>query len=222
VLAKADKPDFEAALEIDGRIVVLGSGSTPRRCHLAFLDVDRRVAEIRDRADLYAELERALGTGERPNIEGAVAAHERVELFHRGSGAAPSAILEVSRAALLEPAVQVSAVHYARLGAIDGVPLHFTDAAALPGGRVAFLAAAENTPDAIADGPVMGSVLGVLDATRSHAVWTRILDADGKPYRQKAEGLVIDAGGDGAFILTDADDAAIGAELGRLALVGFA
>lgn len=223
VLPKAEKPDFEAALDLGGgRVMVLGSGSTPRRCRIALLDVDRGAAEIRERPDLYAALERALGTGERPNIEGAVSDAARVELFHRGSGGAPSAILEVPREVLDGSAAGVTAVRCARLGTLDGVPLAFTDAALLLGGRVAFLAAAEDAPNAIADGPVTGSVLGVLDATRTHAVWTRILDMQGKPYRQKAEGLVVEADARAGWILTDADDAAIGAELGRIALSGFA
>lgn len=222
VLPKLEKPDFEAALDLgDGRIMVLGSGSTPRRCRVALLDVDRRAAEIHDRPYLYAALQRALGTGERPNIEGVVADGDRVELFHRGSGGAPSAILEVQRSALHGQAADVIAVRYTRLGTLDGVPLAFTDAALLTDGRVAFLAAAEDTKDAVADGPVTGSVVGVLDATRTHAAWTRILGADGGPYRQKAEGLVVEADARAGWILTDADDAAIGAELGRIELTGF-
>lgn len=225
VLPKAEKPDFEAAVRLsDGVILVLGSGSTPLRCRIARLDVARRTGSVGERPDLYAALTRALGTGARPNIEGAVADARRLELFHRGSGGAPSAILELPATALLEPEpiADVAAIRWCVLGALDGVPLAFTDAAALPDGRVAFAAAAEDTVNAVADGPVAGSVLGVLDGARSQARWTRLLDVDGTPYRQKAEGLVVDADARGGWILTDADDASSSAALGRVTLSGFA
>ncbi len=50
------------------------------------------------------------------------------------------------------------------LGAIDGVPLGFTDAAPLPGGAVLFTAAAEATDNAYDDGACRGSAIGLLDA----------------------------------------------------------
>jgi hypothetical protein len=109
------------------------------------------------------------------------------------------------------------------LGALDGIALGFTDAAALPRERTAFTAAAEDAPDAIADGPVAGSVLGIVEGTGRGATarWTRLVDAHGAPFRAKVEGLVIDADCRGAWILTDADDAASLTLLGRVELTGF-
>jgi len=221
-LCKTEKPDFESAIQLDdGSVVLLGSGSTPMRCNLAFLDLARGSVRIVDRPELFDVLQRALGRDERPNIEGAAADNRCLLLFHRGSGGAHSAILELPPDALCGGKVQVAAVRRVDLGRLDGVTLGFTDVARLPDGRVMFLAAAEDAPDAIADGPVSGSVLGVLDAALTEARWTRICQQDGEPYRQKAEGLVVDADGVAGWILTDADDPGIGAELGHLALRGF-
>ncbi len=221
-LPKTGKPDFESAVQLDeSTAVLLGSGSTPMRCKLAFLDLARGCVRIDDRPEWFDVLQRALGAAERPNIEGAVVDSRRLLLLHRGSGGAPSAILELPADALRSCKALHVTVRRVDLGRLDGVTLGFTDAALLPDGRVIFLAAAEDAPDAIADGPVTGSVLGVLDAGLTEARWTRICQRDGNPYRQKAEGLVVDADGAAGWILTDADDPEIGAELGHLALRGF-
>jgi hypothetical protein len=221
-LGKAGKPDFESAVWLDdSTAVLLGSGSTPMRCKLAFLDFVRGCVRIEDRAEWFDVLRRALSGVERLNIEGVVIDGLRMLLLHRGSGGAPSAILELPADALRSRKVELVSARRVDLGRLDGVTLGFTDAALLPDGRVMFLAAAEDAPDAIADGPITGSVLGVLDAALTEARWTRICRLDGNSYCQKAEGLVVDAGGATGWILTDADDPAIGAELGHLALRGF-
>jgi len=110
------------------------------------------------------------------------------------------------------------------LGALDGVPLAFTDVAAITPRRTGYLAAAERTDDALTDGPVAGSVLGVIerDGLRTRARWTQLTDTDGRPSRDKVEGLVLDDDLRGGWVLTDSDDADIPALLGRLALDGFA
>jgi hypothetical protein len=48
---------------------------------------------------------------------------------------------------------------------INGVPLCFTDGAALPGGSWVFSAAAEATDDSVADGHCHGSALGWVGTT---------------------------------------------------------
>src|SRR5690606_8941998 len=98
------------------------------------------------------------------------------------------------------------------------VKLGFTDAARAAG-RTVFVAAAEDSADAIADGPVSGSVIGVLES--ASARWARIVAADGTPWRFKVEGVSVDEDLRGAWILTDADDPAIPTMLGRIELTGF-
>ncbi|HET8699283.1 MAG TPA: hypothetical protein VFO94_17490, partial [Gammaproteobacteria bacterium] len=90
-LPKSAKPDFESAVRSrDGTIYLLGSGGAPPRCRIAHLTPDGSAAlALDERPDLYRSVGEALGTI--PNVEGAIVADERLRLFHRGTGAAPSA-----------------------------------------------------------------------------------------------------------------------------------
>jgi hypothetical protein len=69
------------------------------------------------------------------------------------------------------------------------VPFGFTDAAVTADGRVAFLACAEDTEDALIDGPVMGCRFGWLDAESRSVVMTDIVDGAGQPTHLKLEGI---------------------------------
>src|SRR5262245_46123458 len=201
-LAKGAKPDFESAVRTkDGTIHLLGSGSAPTRCRIARLRPDEGFASLDERPQLYRALSEALG-GTLPNIEGAIVERERLWLFQRGAGAAPSAIAELPLGCLYDEAPRVLAVELYELGALDGVPLAFTDAAALADERCAFTATAEATDDPVLDGPVAGSVVGVLEG--GAARWTRLRDAAGGACRDKVEGLAIDADCRGGWFITDA------------------
>jgi hypothetical protein len=67
------------------------------------------------------------------------------------------------------------------------VPLGITDAVALDDGRVLVSAAAEDTDDPVADGPVSAAALAVLDGEELVA-WT-LLPADASGAVPKVEGL---------------------------------
>lgn len=222
VLSKAEKPDFEAAIyaEHDRSVYLIGSGSTDARCKIARLELDSGAVSIAERPQLYEFVGRALELPTRPNIEGALLDGGRLVLFHRGVGGAPSArimlradVLSGSPAALLAPPESVS------LGALDAVPLGITDTVGSVD-RTIFVAAAEATSDAIADGTVTGSVIGLFD--RNHVRFTRVRHTDGTPFRGKLEGLVVDEDLSAAWALTDADDPTRPTTLCRLELVGFA
>ena len=224
-LAKADKPDFEVALRTpDGAIHILGSGSTARRCTLARLDPRSSAVTMLEHPQLYRCVQDALRSAERPNIEGALVAQDRLRLFNRAAGGTPNASVDVPLAALAGgPAEAIVAVTF-ELGEIDGVRLGFTDVAALRDERAAFLAAAEDAPDAIADGPVAGSVVGLVETSARGGVaarWTRLREGDGRPSSHKPEGLTIDADLRGGWLLTDEDDPHVPAALLRVALEGF-
>jgi hypothetical protein len=89
----------------------------------------------------------------------------------------------------VDPPLPRDVVQY-DLGSIDGVRLTFTDAA-LYDGAVLFCAAAEESPDAVEDGPVAGSALGVIrGGTLVRTI--PLLDADGTPLRDKVEGIAVD------------------------------
>ncbi len=221
-LPKARKPDFEAAVALgDDAVFLLGSGATGERCRVAQLDLRRRSASIFDRMGLYAAIRGALRLVV-PNIEGAAVAGERLLLLHRGVGGEPSACLTLAAVALTGEPSSVAATEWFALGALDGVPLGFTDLAVGPGGRRFFVAAAEDTADAVADGAIAGSVLGVLGrgAERRCARWAVLRDAHGAPLRHKVEGLALDDDARGAWLLSDPDDSRYSAELWRVELAG--
>jgi len=216
-LPKRDKPDYEALLRAhDSSVWLIGSGALPNRRRWAQLRAGTASLRWQDASAVYELLEATLQGP--PNIEGALLVEDRLRLWHRAAGDAPDACLDLSAAVLAGAAPRLLERCWLRLGAMDGVPLHLTDAALLADGRMAFLAAAENTADAIADGPVAGAALGVIGA--EGARWTALLDPDGKPSRRKAEGLAPDADGRGGWLITDPDDAARPAELCRYELDG--
>ena len=106
------------------------------------------------------------------------------------------------------------------LGDLGGVRLTFTDAAAMPGGGVLFLATAEDSPDAIRDGEVFGTAIGVLGDDDSPR-WAPLSDAQGEPLRVKAEGLAVDWDEPGrAYVVLDSDTSRAPAELLEVQLSG--
>lgn len=213
-LSKAEKPDFEAiARDAHGGLWLFGSGSAPGRRRLARLDLDHGGVALSDAAALYEAAGAALGCV--PNIEGAVFLPSALRLFHRGAAGQPSMTVDLALDAAGAPVPRALAVVHYDLGRVGQVPLTFTDATAdIERGSVAYLAVAEDTPNAIDDGPVVGAAIGFL--TAHAATWAPIVEADGRLSVRKFEGLALTA--DGAYVITDADDPARPAELCRLVL----
>jgi hypothetical protein len=212
-LDKQDKPDFEAAFVHANRVWILGSGSRPSRCGIARIDVNGGESVLLNALPIYGAIARELGVP--ANIEGAVPMKDRLRLFQRGAGRSLKANytvdlpLEVLDGA---PPRVLDVVNY-DLGVLQGTFLAFTDAVAL-GKHVVYLAVAEDTPDGIADGPIFGAAVGMLDA--NGARWDALNEPDGSVSTRKVEGIVLDAGG--AWLLTDPDDAKLPAELCRAEL----
>jgi len=215
---KAAKPDLEALAHLppwpgypQGALLALGSGSRPQRQRAALLafneagEIEGAVREI-DLSPLYEPLH---ARHEQLNIEGAFVAADRFCLLQRGNQASPVNVLISydwpAIQAWLDGAGQapepVSGMQY-ELGDIDGVPLCFTDGAALPHGGWVFCAAAEATDDSYLDGPCRGSVAGVVAADgRLLGVWPLSL-------RCKAEGIavIVENGTLHLLLVTDPDD----------------
>lgn len=233
---KADKLDLEALFATGELLVGLGSGATPAR-RRALLH-DGASARIADAGELYRELEAmAELAGSELNLEGAAPLPDgRLRLFQRGNGdpsrARPpvDATLDVATRELLAylagegpaPRLDAGAVTQYRLGAHDGVRLTFTDAAYDPtSGRLYYLACAERSPDAVRDGEVTGSAIGVFDDLDGGGAlrFAWLGDGDGRALAVKAEGLAFGAGGQ-VHVVLDADDPARPSDLCRVELVG--
>jgi hypothetical protein len=223
---KRKKPDFEAAALVGGRALLFGSGSLPSRERIAIIGPDGSTQLI-DARSFYAALraERRFA-GAELNIEGAVVLDDQLLLCNRGNAdpqdpaAAFDATIEVPLAELerylSDPeralAPSLGSVEQYWLGSVAGVRLTLTDAAARDG-NVYYLAAAEASPDAIADGPVLGASLGVLGRD---ARFASIENERGAPLGEKLEGLAAATAQDEWLAIVDADDAGKPAELLRL------
>lgn len=216
-LPKHHKPDFEAALQMpDGTVYLFGSGSKRNRRRIVRWRAG--ALDIIDGRAIYAAVKRSLKLKHRPNIEGACVIGAQLRLFHRGAGARLSATVDLNLDALEGAAPKVRAHCWYELGSVGGGALSFTDARSLDKKRALYLAVAEITEDAITDGPVVGSAVGVLDETGAR--WTPLIDANGRPSLRKVEGLVLDRGSRTGWMVTDADDPDVPAELCRLKLTG--
>ncbi|WP_457423548.1 DUF6929 family protein [Roseateles sp. P5_E7] len=215
---KAAKPDLEALAHLppwpgypQGALLALGSGSRPQRQRAALLafneagEIEGAVREI-DLSPLYEPLH---ARHEQLNIEGAFVAADRFCLLQRGNQASPVNVLISYDWPAIQawlggagPAPEPVSGHQYELGDIDGVPLCFTDGAALPHGGWVFCAAAEATDDSYLDGPCRGSAVGVVAADgRLLGMWPLSL-------RCKAEGIavIVENGTLHLLLVTDPDD----------------
>jgi hypothetical protein len=217
------KPDLEVACpaEVDGHpaVLLLGSGSTGRRMRgvLVQLVGDRPVVTAADLDPLYARVAARLDVPlGQLNLEGAARSGATVRWFQRGNLAAglPSASVDAALAELVEVvlgradpgSVAVAGPRTYDLGEFGGVGLAVTDAVALPDGRLLLAAAAEDTPNAVDDGPVVATALVLVDGDDVVAV-AAVPEVDGRV--QKVEGLALRGLRDGAVHLlavVDADD----------------
>jgi hypothetical protein len=106
-------------------------------------------------------------------------------------------------------AIKPIAIDALNLGQIGGIPLTFTDAAALPDGDMVFSAVAEDTDDSYDDGPCVGAAIGVAgnDGTLRCLHW---LDP---PCKVEGVDAKVDRDVIRLLLVTDADDADIPANL---------
>ena len=217
------KPDFEAAcaVTVDGAeaALLLGSGSSPARVRASLLRLDaagKPYCKVLDLTPVYRAVAAAMGLAEdRLNLEGACVLGDRLRWFQRANVAAgaPTVCADVDLAALLGSAAKqetagVGPVRHYDLGRVRGVALAITDAVPVGDGLVLVSAVAEDTPNAIDDGPVVAAALALLDDFGVRA----IAELPGSP---KVEGLaVLGPAGDGVRVMAvvDADDPAAPSE----------
>lgn len=221
---KHHKLDLEACVAIDeAEVWMFGSGSTAARNRIVMVAEDRSV-RIADVARLYDRVREAIGGP--INLEGAACVGDELWLFHRGNTGpddlgpavvrlARPAVVSWVRGACAGAAPEPTGCTRFDLGSIGGVRLGFTDAARA-GACVYYLAVAEASPNAVDDGRIVGSQLGVIDGATVRAA---PLELHGAPI--KAEGLVV-APGDSrrAWIAIDPDDIDAPAQLCEVELTG--
>ncbi len=204
---KLDKLDLESMVAIDDALWAFGSGSLPMRDKLCI--VRDGVARVRDAAPLYNKLR--VANGGAINLEGVARVGDELWLFHRGNTGAADlgpAVLRIPFCELAEwiaargPLPSTIGCDRYDLGSVDGHRLGFTDAVAA-GTAVLYLAAAEATDNAIDDGRVLASQVGVIDLATGATRTTPLL-VDGLPA--KAEGIALDPAGTRAWIALDPDD----------------
>lgn len=217
---KAAKPDLETLMTLPpfagyahGAMLALGSGSKPNRETGIVLGlnsnglINTQPRQV-DLARLYAALRQEI---DGLNIEGAVLSGEDVVLLQRGNKGAANAIIRFALTPFLSDLGADTPPHFRDafslqtidLGAVEGVPLCFTDGAALSDGTVLFTAVAEDTDNSVDDGACKGSVIGVLSAAG------KILHIDRLSPGYKVEGIIAapHASGLDARLVTDGDDA---------------
>ncbi len=225
---KKRKPDLEALALLpaspahpSGALLALGSGSKPNRQRGVVIALDATgrpdgVAQVVDLSVLYTPLRTEFAD---LNIEGAFIANDCLHLLQRGNkGDVRNACISYPLAPLLawlagthtEPPAALRTTQF-DLGMVDGVPLGFTDGAALAGGEGwLFSAVAENTDDSYADGECVASAIGWVGAD---GVLQRMAAVEGAP---KVEGIAL--AGDRLLMVTDADDPACASRLLAVAL----
>lgn len=226
------KLDLEAAFVTPdgGLLVALGSGSSPLRERVVLVEhpgSESPDVSLVEAPALYAALRsEAAFSGSELNVEGATILGEDVILFQRGNGApaahrpAVDATARIGLGQLLTylrgdgPAPPLRDVTAWDLGAKEGARLTFTDGAISKRGVIAFLACAEDSPDATRDGPVSAVAIGCLDEAQGTSEVGWLLDERGLPLLDKAEGLSFDPSDETrAFVVTDRDDPTAPSEL---------
>ena len=237
---KRFKLDLEACCTVpDGRggqaLLAFGSGSTDRRERVLWIEdlagPGPRI-ELRDAPDFYARLREAPEfAGSELNVEGAAWRGGRILLLNRGNGAPAEdrepvdAICEVDWPALraylegpAHPPPAPEAIRRYDLGTLGGCRLTFTDAAAV-GDVLIYTATGEDSPNAVDDGPVTGSALGIIDAA-GEARWAPLEDVHGGTFAGKVEGVASGSLPGTVYVVVDTDDPHLPSELCEVALTG--
>ncbi len=213
---KRAKADLECLTWLDpATLLALGSGSLPTRRRGVLLAPDTGAVRVVELGPLFDALSARLGE---INVEGAATGGGRLWLLQRGDGTSGQSALitldlDLARrsfaASVLDPAALL-AITDVTLGTLGGTRLGFTDACWAPDRGLFYSAAAEDSPDAVADGPCAGSVLGHLD-DRGRVTWSSPLAG-----ALKIEGLWIRSAD--AYLVADADDPATPSPLLRVTL----
>ncbi len=177
---KKQKADLESLARLPmftdyphGALLAMGSGSLPNRssAFLLALDFAGQVYDEPRAIDLSAWYARLSESFPALNIEAAVVSGQEFCLLQRGGkSGSRNACIRLPLAAVLsslEKGDQLDGdipmtMQVCDLGDIDGLPLCFSDAAALSDGRLMFTAITEDSNNSVDDGPCGGAAVGIL------------------------------------------------------------
>jgi hypothetical protein len=229
---KAAKADFESLVYLPpsehftyGALFALGSGSRPNRERGVLLpataDSDWGTPNVIDLSALFGPLKPHFP---QLNIEATFVSADEFVLLQRGNKAdARNACARFALGDILNALTGKRSfvaidfgLHFYSLGDIAGVPLCFTDAAALPGGCFAFSAVAESVTDNYNDGQCVGAAVGIADL-KGNILSIEALD---QPYKVEGIEAQINGGHIDILLVTDADAPEIPASLLRVQIAG--
>ena len=229
------KPDLEAAAVLpDGRLLLWGSGATPDRERIFALAGRDGLPVAHHAPDLYQALRAEPSfRGSGLNLEGAVVQGSRLLLMQRGNAGGAMANADAIGELLLDefllwldrdgPVPRFRRIWQFDLGQVEHTDYGFTDLCALPDGRLAVLACAENSEGILKDGPVLGCRFGLWEPGRLRM--TDVLGTDGASPGLKLEGIelraAVDPAGSMRFdVVSDSDDPARASCLAMLCVSG--
>jgi hypothetical protein len=212
-IPKATKPDLEsmAAVASPGGaagLLLCGSGALPNRETGYFVGVPAatatpeaatpRFVQRLDLSNLYARLRQKLPPGATLNLEATATTATELLLLQRPVSGGPALLFILPLATTLaylfnphEPVPTVTRVLSFQLPTLAGYIAGFSGATYIDG-HLLVTASVEATHDAVADGAVLGSFIGVIDlSVPVAATFARLTWADGRAYVGKVEGLAV-------------------------------
>lgn len=209
-IAKAIKPDLECLTTLttatgETGLLVCGSGATTARENGFWVPFSASQGEAATvypltLSGLYAQLRKLLPAGVTLNLEAAAATTTELLLFQRTVGStAGNLVFRMPLAATYDylqhrttqaPAVKAQGF---QLPTIKGKPAGFSGACTFED-KLFVTASVEDTADAVLDGEVLGSFVGLLDLDQPAnrpMVLAHLKLPDGKPYQGKVESVAV-------------------------------
>lgn len=235
-IPKPLKPDLESMASFrygrDELLLIMGSGASPARNRAFLVNITEgaKVKEL-DFTRFYDFLKKVLritAEGEL-NLEGLAIDDTYTYLMQRGLGAGANVLLrfetdDFKSFVMNNGDIPVTAVYYFKLPDIENFTAGFSGAYALDD-KLFFTASVESAPNAIEDGEVLGSIVGMIDlnalpyasdpANALKVPYVQLKSPDGSVYIGKAESLVVQSGteGDAYKVVVVSDDDLGGSEL---------
>lgn len=206
-IPKATKPDLESMAAVGGPageagLLLFGSGSRPNRevgYYVRRLPPGGQMplVERLELSQLYTQLRPHVLAGAALNLEAAATSATDLLLLQRAVGGGPAQLFTFPLAPALAhlrepgtPAPTLGSVRSFQLPTLEGHAAGFSGATFVAG-ALFVTASVEATTDAVRDGAVLGSFVGVVDVETQTAAFARLGWADGRPYRGKVEGLAV-------------------------------